>query len=266
MQTAPIVILVCLAVIDQAGFTKLLHRPLIASALIGAFTGNLESALVTGLALEFLYISFGNDFISTKTMILTTVAANVLTLAGIQDFAVVNGSAGIILTLELCLCQVLAMVNTVFVTPARKAAEAGDTKKLGVYNFLPMVIRIAVYAAITVLILSHQETIYTTFGNLMNSFGWLVHGLSVAGYAVPCVGIAVLLRNLKAKDLPGAFFIGAATAAVFAFTAQPAVSAPVVAMAAFAIASYDYHMNKKDTPEKKKETEKKEEGGSEQWW
>ena len=82
----------------------------------------------------------------------------------------------------------------------------------------------------------------------------------IAETLLPCVGIAILLRNLSLHEYPEAFYVGIVVAAFFALINQSQMILLVVMLMAVSLGLYDFHKNNTVTVEKDVK------GGGKKWW
>lgn len=254
---------------------KILHRPIIACTLIGALMQDMKTGIIVGSSLELVYVVYESQsdspFIRNGGFLLSSIAGCVLAISGGLDTSSAMSGAISCTTIGAFIDYLLSDVNVVFLPMARSAAEKGDEKKLALANFLPMILNGIVYGVLAVVAYSLGESVSEQFTAIQTNYGWILSSLTMAGMLIPCVGYAILLRNIGTKDVAGALLAGVACGAVLVMISMHSTSLLLVSLLAFSIAVYDYHANTK-----KKETSGKEEdqpkmkntikGGAEKWW
>ncbi len=256
-------IVVFLLAADQFLFTGMLSRPLAACTLIGAACGNLQAGLMAGGAIEMLLAGADESIriLDRRNYVFASAAAVILTASAGLDAQAAAGFAPVLIAAGTGLNHLLSIVNISLLPSARNAAETRNEKKLAVTHFLPLLIAAAVSAVIAVLM---QNAVSANAENIVlmaEKYEWVYKALCMAGSLMPCVGFAVLLRNLSVKDMKGAFWAGAAAGSMITAAISPAAALVICAGAAFGAAAYDYHQAVKDeTPVK---TQK---GGGQKWW
>lgn len=250
MNTGLILILFLIAADGVIGI-HVLQMPIVSCTLVGLATGNTETALQAGAMAQIIYMLLRDDgFESGLFSALFVLAAQDQSLA-------VSGSGAVVGVLSgAALEAVFRLLNTLLLPKARKYAEKGDAKGLGVLNFVPLFFRAAVAAALGCLV---YQTGISVSASLESSWAPVLQGLIFASVMVRFVGAAVILRNLMLRDMPGAFCAGAAVAVLFAASRSP-FGLAACALLAFAAAAYDFHSRKKN------ESSSAVKGGAEKWW
>ncbi len=265
-------ILIALAVfllsMDQQVLTRTLHRPLIACTLFGAILGNPQTGLTVGAALELMLLTFDTEryFLSRPASVLYSCYAVLLAVKAGMNAQEASGAAIVFLGIGAGIVHLLSVLNLAFLNQARKAAETRNEKKLAAANFLPLIISGLIPAVIALAGAANAESFVTAAETLGDTWGWILEGFAVTAFLLPLVGFAVLLRNLSAKDMPGAFFAGFACAVVAGTLLSYEAAAVVCAMIAFGIGAYDYHLNLGSRDTVSAPAEKTKKGESKQWW
>ncbi|MCR4951706.1 MAG: PTS sugar transporter subunit IIC [Solobacterium sp.] len=258
-----LILTVFLLAADQFLFTGFLSRPLPACTLIGAVCGNTGAGVMAGGALEMLLA--GQDVsvrvLDRRSYVLCSCAAVILvSAAGLKPEAAA-GIAAVLIAAGTGLNHLLSILFTSFLAPARNAAETRNETKLAVTHFLPVVLASAVFAVCAAVLYGMIQTKSDSIAALAADYRWVYKGLCAAGSLLPCVGLAILLRNLSVKDMKGAFWAGAASASMITAALSPASALALCAAIAFGAAGYDYHrLTEGQTPAK---TQK---GGAQKWW
>ena len=256
-------IAVFLLAADQYLFTGFLCRPLPACALIGMVLKNPAAGVMAGGALEMLLA--GQDMspriLDRRSYVLASAAAVILVSASGMEPAAAAGIAAVLIAAGTGLNHLLSILYTAMLAPARSAAETRNETKLAVTHFLPVLISSAAFAVSAVVLYGMAGKLSGDLADSAEKFRWLYKGLCITGSLMPCVGFAVLLRNLAVKDMKGAFWAGAAAASLACASISPASALALSAAAAFGLAAYDYHTNTKDS-----QPQKTQKGGGQKWW
>lgn len=274
-MTVLLFLVVFLLACDQNAFTRILHRPLIACTLIGAILSDMTTGIIVGSSLELVYAAYESQsdspFVLNGGFLLSSVVGCTLSIsAGLDTTSAISAAVGCT-AMGAFIDYALRDLYTLFVPLARSACEKGDEKKLLIANFLPMVITGIVYGVLAVMANSAGEAFSEQLSSVQSNFGWVFASLSMAGILIPCVGYAVLLRNIGVKDVVGAVLAGASVGALLTMFSMHYTSLLLVAIMGISIALYDYHANadKKQvsvkTDEKPKMTNTIK-GGAEKWW
>ena len=265
-------ILIALAVfllsMDQQVLTRTLHRPLIACTIFGAILGDVQTGAAAGAAIELTLLTFDNEryFLTRPASVLYSCFAVLLAVKAGMNAQEASGAAIVFLGIGAGIAHLLSVVNLVFLQQARKAAETRNEKKLAAANFIPLILSGLVCAVIAFAGSASADSFVTAMENAGDQWGWILEGFAAAAYLLPLVGFAVLLRNLSAKDMPGAIFAGFACAVLAGSLLSYEAAAVVCAMIAFGIGAYDYHQNLKSTEKVSAAAEKTKKGDSKQWW
>lgn len=248
-----LILILMLAAADGVIGIHVLQMPIVACTLMGLVTGNVEAALQAGAMAQIVYMLLQDEgfeagvFSASAVMLMGDTASAGSVAAGAATGALLGAAleAGI------------RLLNTCFLPAARKAANAGNDKKLLTLNVLMMVLRIAAVGAIGALMMTAGVQAYAA---MESDYVWLLNGVITACSMLKYLGVAVILRNLTLRDMPGALCAGIAAAVLFAGQAAD-YGLLGCALLAFAIAAYDLHQNKK----KQAETSSVK-GGAEKWW
>lgn len=273
-MTVLLFLVVFLLACDQNAL-KILHRPLIACCLIGAVMQDVNTGIIVGSSLELIYVVYESQsdspFFMNGGYLLSSIVGCVLAISsGLDTSSAVSGAISCTY-IGAFIDYLLRDVNVIFLPFARKAAEKTDEKKLALANFMPMILTGIVYGVIAVAACSLGESAAEDLTALQSDYGWITSSLAIAGMLIPCVGYAILLRNIGTKDVTGALLAGVAFGALFSLIAMHYTSLLFVFIMGISIALYDYHANTKKKEESVKEEEKPKmkntiKGGAEKWW
>ncbi|MBQ7993623.1 MAG: PTS sugar transporter subunit IIC [Solobacterium sp.] len=255
-------ILAFLMACDENTLTRTLHRPLAACTLFGAALGNVQAGLAAGAVLEIEALGFDAAGIPSN-YILSSLAAALLAVNG-TGAAESALAAAALMPAGYLLKQISGLINTALVPMARKAAsERKEGGMLGAV-LLSLVINGIVYGAAAMVLASNGKEIAAAYSSLISANGWILYGLYAGGVLTAAAGIAVLMRNLNVKEMPGVFFAGAAAAAVMCACGLSQAAMLLCALAAFGLSCMDYSLRKGGS-EKAAEPKPVKKGGA-QWW
>lgn len=267
MEGILLALAVFLLTIDQQILTRTLHRPLIACTVFGMLLGNTETGLAVGAALEMTLLSFDTEryFLHRPGSVLYSCFAVLLAVKAGMNAQEAVGAGIVFLGIGAGILHLVSLLNLLFLQQARKAAEGRSEKKLAAANFIPLIISGLIPAVIALIGCANAEAFLTSAESLGDGWGWILEGLGAAAYLMPLIGFAVLLRNLQARDMPGAFFAGFGTAVLAGSVLSFEAAAIICAMIAFGLGAYDYHsrLQEKSTSSAAEKTKKGESG---KWW
>lgn len=197
-----------------------LGRPLVGGLIVGLILGDITTGVIVGVALQVLYIALVTpggtvsadvraiSYIGIPLSILFVHANNISGEVAIAAAAAPIGAA--VGTIGTVLFYGTATMNLLWQHIGWKAVEKGDFKKLYAVDW--------VYPWISHFIFSFLPTmIITKFGpdmvDLMKVYlpmdGFVMKSLFTVGALLPCVGIAILLKQIVTKTtdfIP--FFVG----------------------------------------------------------
>ena len=264
MEVALLCLVIFILTADQMALTGILQRPLVACALIGAVLGNAGQGVLIGSSLELLLMGYEQSYRFTEkgmSFVLYSAVACIFTIKSGMDTSTAVASAAIFAAIGTYVTYLFFNLNTVFIPMARKAAETRNETKLLISMLLPVMIAGVINCALTVAAYHAGDAAYDLFNNLSANTGWILNAMTAAGVLVPCVGFAVLLRNIGTKDIPGALAAGIACGALLSTYFYKGFGMVILVLAAFAAGSYDYHANK--TASDHGSSMK---GGAQKWW
>ena len=261
------IVLLCLVILiltaDQFALTGILNRPLVACTVIGAVLGNAATGAVIGGTLWLLLISYEQTFRFTEKgmsfVIYSAIACIFAIKSGMETGAAVS-SAAAFAALGTYVTYALFDLNTAFLPMARKAAETRNEKKLLLSMVLPLLLHGIVNAALAAAAYSAGAGAVAMFESIEAKAGWLLNAFAAAGVLIPCIGFAVLLRNIGTKNIQGALAAGVAFGALISTYFYKGFGMVLLVLIAFAIGSYDYH-NRSESDQNQSLK-----GGGQKWW
>ena len=245
-----ILLVLLLVAIDGVIGIHVLQMPIVACTLMGLVTGNVESAIAAGASAQVVNMmlrdtGFEAGFFSALVV-----------LAGEDASSSMAMSVGAVI-LAIAVEYVIRLIMTAFLPMARNSAAKGDDKKIGLLNFAGLVVR-CVIVAIAAFVFAGSAAELVTF--VETNFLWVANGFIGMSFMLRFLGLAIVLRNLSLKDMPGAFAAGIATAMLFVSADAP-YALFACALLAFAIGAYDYHNRTKNN-----DSSTAVKGGAEKWW
>lgn len=245
-----VMLILLLIAIDGVIGIHVLCMPLVSCALMGLVTGNLESAIAAGASAQVIYMLLRDEGFEAGLFSAFVVFSK-------EDSSSTMAMSMVAVLLAVALEHVIRLVMTLFVPAARNSAAKGDEKKIGLFNIAGFVVRVAIVLAASLVFVNGSNNLLSA---LETNYLWVLNGIAGASVMVKVLGIVIILRNLSAKDMPGAFLAGVAVAMLFVSSgAEYALFA--CALLAFSIGAYDFH-NRTE----KKETGSGVKGGAEKWW
>ena len=245
-----ILLVLLLVAIDGVVGIHVLQMPIVACALMGLVTGNVESAIAAGASEQVVCLMLRDTGFEAG------IFSALVVLAGEDYSSTIAMSLGAVL-LAVAIEYVIRFVMTLVVPSARNSAGKGDDKKIGLFNVLGLVVRCVIVAVVAFVFSNHVSEIVTM---LETDYLWVLKGIIGASFMLRFLGLAIVLRNLTMHDMQGALLAGIAVAMLFA-PMNAAYGLFACALLAFAIGAYDFHNRKA-----KNDRETAVKGGAEKWW
>ncbi len=255
-------VLILLLALDEVALTHILSRPLIACTLLGASLGNMQAGMSVGAGLEMILLGYEQtNPLMTKHLhfLLYSIVAVILSISFKMNAETAIASGVIAGAAGIALSHAVQMLNMVFLPLARNAAEKADEKKIGLYNLLAFLLRGIVYTITAVVLMNNLAGLENLLAGLEKS-NWILQTVNAFAMLMPCIGIAVLTRNLTVKNMPGAFLAGAAFSAIACSVWKSPIVLLAGVMVAFGLSAYDYHA------QTDKKQDKSMKGGATKWW
>lgn len=233
-QAALLGICACLASMPGLGGTSFgnytLGRPLVAGLVVGLIMGNVSLGIIVGTAVQVVYIALvtpggtvsadvraacyiGIPLAMMAIQAQPDLAANP---SGAEAAAVATALGATCGTIGAILFYGTATINLVWQSYGWKALEKGDTHKLYLVDMvLPWISHIICSFAPTFFILMAGQSAIDFVMTSLPMDGLAMKTLFAVGSLLPCVGIAILLKQVisKATDFL-TFFFGFTLAAV----------------------------------------------------
>ena len=197
-----------------------LGRPLIGGLISGLILGDVTTGIMVGVALQVVYIALVTpggtvsadvraiSYIGVPLAILFVHANNITDEAGIAAAAAPIGAA--VGTIGTVLFYGTATMNLLWQHIGWKAVEEGNFKKLYAVDWVyPWISRFLFSFLPTMIITKYGENMVDLMKLYLPMDGFWMKALFTVGALLPCVGIAILLKQIvtKAADfIP--FFVG----------------------------------------------------------
>jgi mannose/fructose/N-acetylgalactosamine-specific phosphotransferase system component IIC len=204
-----------------------LNRPLVISPVVGLIMGDLRTGLITGAAMELIWmgaIRIGGSVPPNIVIgsVLGTVTA-ILTGQGAEAAVVVGAAAA---TLGSALEVFAKTICSFFIHQADAYAEKGDTKGITLMAMLGNLLYFLLAAVPVFLALAFgAEAVQNAFKAIPPA---LLNALKVTGKVLPAVGFGILLNMLWNQKLLVFFFVGFALAA---FLKMPILAVAIIGVA-----------------------------------
>lgn len=270
-------IVVFLLALDHSSITKILSRPMFVCSLIGLVSGKLSECVLVGATLEVYYISCevtDNYIVRTPGFFFVSVIAGLYVVTVDTDTNTAMTAAYACLAVSMVVSYVLSLINTLFLPSARKAVEKGNDKGLFVSMLIPYLLNAVVYGVLTIVAYSNLTLFTETLVNLQEQYWFFSNGIAAITLLMPCISLAILLRNIGVNDVKGAVAGGVAIGLICATALTPQLSNLVIALVAICVGWLAYYVSSKEsTNTTKVETTSEEvkeevsnEGGAEKWW
>ena len=197
-----------------------LGRPLIGGLISGLILGDVTTGIMVGVALQVVYIAFVTpggtvsadvraiSYIGVPLAILFVHANHITDEAGIAAAAAPIGAA--VGTIGTVLFYGTATMNLLWQHIGWKAVEEGNFKKLYAVDWVyPWISHFLFSFLPTMIITKYGENMVDLMKLYLPMDGFWMKALFTVGALLPCVGIAILLKQIvtKAADfIP--FFVG----------------------------------------------------------
>lgn len=230
IQAALLGLFACLASMPGMGGSAIgnytLGRPLVAGLVCGFILGDVRTGILVGAAMQLLYIALvtpgGTVSADVRAVSYIGIPLAMLALhsygldAASQDGNALATSFGAMVgTLGTVLFYGTATMNLIWQHMGWKAIEDGNFKKLYVVNMgLPWISHIICSFIPTFLICMAGAGMVDTIKEVLPMDGIAMKTIFTVGSLLPCVGIAILLKQIIIKGMDFIpFFVGFALAA-----------------------------------------------------
>lgn len=230
LQAALLGLFACLASLPGMGGTTIgnytLGRPLVGGLVCGLILGDIKLGIMCGVAMQVVYIALvtPGGTVSADVRAISYIGIP-LAMVAVKSQGLAYNSADatglatsmgtLVGTLGTVLFYGTATLNLVWQGIGWKAVEKGEFKKIYTVDFILPWISHILFSFIPTLIMCHfGATAVTALKNALPMDGIAMKTLFTVGSLLPCVGIAILLKQIveKASDfIP--FFVGFTLAA-----------------------------------------------------
>ncbi|MDD3186551.1 MAG: PTS sugar transporter subunit IIC [Anaerostipes sp.] len=255
IQAALLGLFACLSSMPGLGGTSFgnytLGRPLVAGLVCGIILGDIQSGILVGAAMQVVYIALvtpgGTVSADVRAVSYIGIPLAMLALnsyglnpASAKGIGMATSFGTMVGTLGTVLFYGTATINLVWQHMGWSAVEKGDFKKLYIVNkFLPWISHIVCSFVPALVMCKLGVPVVNAIKANLPMDGLAMKTLFTVGSLLPCVGIAILLKQVVEKALDFIpFFFGFTLAAGMGLNL---VSAAVVA-AMFAILNYELKM------------------------
>ena len=199
-------------VLDEFQF----HQPLVACALIGLVTGQLEAGIILGGTLQMIALGWANIGAAVAPdAALASVASAIILVLGGQGTAGVSTAIAVAIPLAVAGLFLTMVVRTLSVACVHRmdaAAEKANFKGVEIWHIIAIAmqgLRIAIPAGALLFIPA------TTVQNFLTSMpAWLTDGMAIGGGMVVAVGYAMVINMMATKEVWPFFAIGFCVAAL----------------------------------------------------
>jgi|GEM_PF-4056069 len=244
MQSVLLCILVIVLAMDQRGLTGVLHRPIAACTLAGLIFGDPAAGALYGASMELTLCAFEqvSGEMDATGFYIGGIAAVILACGYGAESGTALSTGYIAGILGIMLSSAVSVIAAALLPAARKAAEERKEGTLLVLTVLPSLLRGILFAVIAMLTLQQGTDFSVALSVFMDSYSWLAEFLHAAAYLIPCVGFAVLLRNLSAEKAFEAVILGGILSAILMSLFKES-TLPLCALAGFALSMFFVHQS-----------------------
>ncbi len=230
-QAALLGLFACLASMPGLGGTSVgnytLGRPLVAGLVVGIILGNVTLGIIVGAAIQVVYIALvtpgGTVSADVRAACYIGIPLAMMAISA-QGLDPMSADAAALATTLGATCGTLgailfygtATINLVWQSIGWKALEKGDTHKLYLVDMvLPWISHIICSFIPTFVIVYFGQGMVDVIMSSLPMDGLPMKTLFAVGSLLPCVGIAILLKQVIAKPTDFlTFFFGFTLAAV----------------------------------------------------
>lgn len=192
------------------------YQPVIACALIGLVTGNLELGVMLGGSLQLITMGWANvGAAMAPDASLAAVASAIILIQGGQGAHGIGSAIALAVPLAVAGLGLTMLVRTATVFIAHimdGLAENADIAGIQRWHFIGMALqglRVAIPALLLMLIPSDVVR-----NGLESMPEWLTAGMTIGGGMVVAVGYAMVINMMSSREVWPFFFLGFALAAI----------------------------------------------------
>lgn len=212
------------------------HRPVVTGMVVGLILGDVQTGLITGATLEFVWMgAVPLAGAQPPNVVIGGIIGSAFAILANQDPQV---AVGIAVPFAVAVQGAITLFFTMFSPVMHKAdeyARNADTKAIERINYSAMLILFAFYAIIAFLPVYFGAESAQRIVESMPA--WLISGLEVAGGMMPAIGFAMLLNIMLKKEYVAFLIIGFVLVAYFQL---PILGVSLIGVA---IAMYDFFTN-----------------------
>lgn len=214
-------IFACLASLPGMGGTVLgnytFGRPLVGGLICGIILGDITTGIIVGAAIQVVYIALitpGGAMAADVRAIsyigipLAMIAVKNMNLTGTEAASMSTALGSAVGTLGTALMYGTATMNLIWQSIGWKYLEAGKLKRLYLVDMgLPWISHIVCSFIPTVVITYLGSDMVTVIQNYLPMDGIVMKTLFTLGSLLPCVGIAILLKQVANKPTDILIFV-----------------------------------------------------------
>ena len=119
-------------------------------------------------------------------------------MSGGVDASITNASA--FLVAGIALEYVLNLFNTLFLPAVRKACEKQDDKKVGMMQFVLMLINALVYVGVAYFMMNNASSINATLSAFIYTYPFVMIGIMTIASLMPCIAFALGWFNFRSSQ------------------------------------------------------------------
>ncbi|CCQ96029.1 conserved membrane hypothetical protein [[Clostridium] ultunense Esp] len=213
------------------------HRPVVTGMVVGLILGDVQTGLITGATLEFVWMgAVPLAGAQPPNVVIGGIIGSAFAILAKQDPQV---AVGVAVPFAVAVQGAITLIFTAFSPVMHKAdeyAKNADTKGIERINYLGMLTLFIFYAIIAFLPVYFGAELAQRVVEFMPT--WLIEGLGVAGGMMPAIGFAMLLKIMLMKEYAAFLIVGFVLVAYFGL---PILG---VSLLGLSVAMYDFYANK----------------------
>lgn len=214
-----------------------IHRPVVTGLVIGLILGDVKTGLIVGATLEFVWMGMVPlAGAQPPNVVIGGVIGTSIAILGHLD---AQAAVGLAVPFAVAVQAAITLIFTLFSFFMHKAddyAANADTKGIATINYAGLVVLFFFYFIVAFLPVYLGADKASQIVSAIPT--WAIHGLSIAGGAMPAIGFAMLLKIMLKKEYV-AFMI--AGYVIVAYGNLPIIG---LALIALAIALYEAFRSK----------------------
>ena len=241
-------IFACLSSMPGMGSSSIgnytLGRPLVGGLVCGLVLGDIRTGILVGVAMQVVYIALvtpgGTVSADVRAVSYIGIPLAMLALKSLEGAGLATSFGAMVGTVGTVLFYGTATLNLVWQHMGWRAVEKRNYKMIAVTDrYLPWISHIAFSLIPTVIMLMLGQTVVEAIKTYLPMDGLAMKSLFTVGSLLPCVGIAILLKQIVRNVTD---FIPYLTGFVFAKSIGINLVSATVVAAMFAILVYKLKM------------------------